>query len=74
MGRSSKSDTQGLIRESFFKQPNKRTIEDVTEALERKGLPTQGKESKIMDILTRRMKKGILKKTKSSDGHIHWTE
>jgi uncharacterized protein (DUF362 family) len=65
---------KGLIQEGFFKQPNKRTIEDVTKALERKGLPTQGKESKIMDILTRRMKKGVLKKTKSSNGQVFWTE
>jgi uncharacterized protein (DUF362 family) len=65
---------KGLICEGFFKQPNKRTIEDVTKALERKGLSTQGKESKIMDILARRMKKGILKKTKSSDGQVFWTE
>jgi uncharacterized protein (DUF362 family) len=65
---------KGLIQEGFFKQPNKRTIEDVTKALERKGLSTQGKESKIMDILARRMKKGVLKKTKSSDGQVFWTE
>jgi uncharacterized protein (DUF362 family) len=63
-----------LIQEGFFKQPNKRAIDDVVKALERKGLPTQNKEGKIMDILARRTKRGILKKAKSPDGQIYWTE
>ena len=62
-----------LIEEGFFKQPNKRTVEDVVDALEARGLPTKGKETKIADILVRRVKKGILKKHKKTDGQAYWT-
>ena len=64
---------RGLIGEGFFKQPNKRTMEDVVEALETRGLSTKGKETKIADILTRRVKKGILKKHKTPNGRVYWT-
>jgi uncharacterized protein (DUF362 family) len=63
-----------LIREGFFKQRNKRTIEDVIKTLEARGLSTQDKESKILNMLARRMKRGILKKSKTSDGQVCWTE
>jgi uncharacterized protein (DUF362 family) len=62
-----------LIKEGFFKKPNKRTIEDVIDALEARGLPTKGKEAKIADILARRAKRGILKKHKTPDGQAYWT-
>jgi len=65
---------ESLIREGFFKQSNERTIEDVVKALEAKGLSTKGKESKIASSLARRIKKGILKKAKTSDGWIYWAE
>jgi len=65
---------ESLMREGFFKLPNKRTIEDVAKALETRGLSTKGKESKIADSLARRVKKGVLKKAKTSDGWIYWTE
>ena len=65
---------EGLIHEGFFKHPNKRTIEDVVKALKAKGLSTKGKEGKIASSLTRRVKKGVLKKTKVSNGWIYWTE
>jgi uncharacterized protein (DUF362 family) len=64
---------KSLIEEEFFKQPNKRTIKDVVEALETRGLPTNGKETKIADILARRVKKGILKKHKTPSGQVYWT-
>ena len=65
---------ESLIREGFFKMPNKRTIEDVAKALEARGLSTKGKESKIANSLARRAKKGALKKAKTSDGWAYWTE
>jgi uncharacterized protein (DUF362 family) len=65
---------EGLIREGFFKQPYKRAMRDVVKALETRGLPTQGKENKIVDSLARRVKNGQLKRFKSSDGQIYWSE
>jgi uncharacterized protein (DUF362 family) len=64
---------KALVEEGFFKQPNKRTIKDVVDALEARGLPTKGKETKIADILARRVKKRILKKHKKPDGQAYWT-
>ncbi|UCF58784.1 MAG: hypothetical protein JSV15_06970, partial [Candidatus Bathyarchaeota archaeon] len=55
---------EGLIREGFFKHPNKRTIEDVVKTLESKGLPTSGKKHNIVSSLAGRVKKGVLKKSK----------
>lgn len=65
---------ESLVREGFFKLPNKRTREDVVKALEAKGLPTEGKESRIANSLTRRVKKGVLKAAKGPDGWVYWTE
>jgi len=65
---------EGLIREGFFKHPNKRIIEDVIKALEAQGLPTKGKKGNIVSSLARRVKKGVLKKSKVSNGWVYWTE
>jgi diketogulonate reductase-like aldo/keto reductase len=65
---------EGLIREGFFKHPNKRTREHVLKALEAKGLSTKGKEDNITHSLARRVKKGVLKKSKVSNGWVYWTE
>jgi hypothetical protein len=64
---------KNLANEGFFKQPNKRTIEDVVRALKAQGLATEGKETKIADILARRVKRGILKKHKTPNGQAYWT-
>jgi hypothetical protein len=64
---------ENLVKEGFFTQPNKRTMEGVINALEARGLPTKGKEAKIADILARRVRKGILKKQKTPDGQAYWT-
>jgi len=63
-----------LIREGFFKHPNKRTLEHVVKALEAKGLSTKGKEDNITSSLARRVKRGVLKKSKGSNGWVYWTE
>jgi len=65
---------ESLIREGFFKLPNKRAISDVVDALEARGLSTKGRESKIANSLNRRVKKGILKKAKTQDGWLYWAE
>ena len=65
---------ESLIHEGFFKHPKKRTIAEVARAIEAKGLSTKGKETKIADALTRRTKKGALKKAKSPNGWVYWTE
>jgi len=65
---------EGLIRDGFFKQPNKRTIKDVIKALEARGLSTKGNEQRIVNSLGRRVKKGTLKKSKTSNGWAYWTE
>jgi len=72
-GQMSKS-LEGLIRESFFKHPNKRTLRHVVKALESKGLLIKGNEGKIESFLARRVKKGILKKSMDSNGWVYWTE
>ncbi|MGD8565624.1 MAG: aldo/keto reductase [Candidatus Bathyarchaeota archaeon] len=63
-----------LIREGFFKQPNKRRLEHVVKALESKGLSTEGKEKKISNALARRVKKSVLKKSKIANKWIYWIE
>jgi len=65
---------EGLIREGFFKHPNERTIEDVVRAFEAKGLSTKGKEGKIASSLARRVKRGVLKKSKVVNGWVYWIE
>jgi hypothetical protein len=64
----------GLIREGFFNPTNKRTLEEVVKALEARGLSTKGKEGKIVDFLARRVKKGLLKKSKSFERWVYWKE
>ena len=64
----------GLIREGFFKHPNRRTLEQVIKALESKGLSTEGKQDSISSILAGRARKGILEKPKVSNELVYWTE
>jgi hypothetical protein len=64
----------GLIREGFFSHPNRRSLEDVVKALQSKGLLTENKEDNISNILAGRVKKGVLKKSKDSNGWVYWTE
>jgi uncharacterized protein (DUF362 family) len=63
-----------LIRERFFKLPNKRTREDVAKVLEARAISTKGNAGVIANTLTRRVKKGVLKGTKGPDGWVYWTE
>jgi len=63
-----------LIREGFFKMPNKRTKEDVKKALKAKSIPVEGNMNLVVTTLTRRVKKGVLKAVDGSDGWIYWTE
>ncbi|MGD8505968.1 MAG: aldo/keto reductase [Candidatus Bathyarchaeota archaeon] len=65
---------EGLIREGFFKHPSRRRLEHVVKALASKGLLTKGKEEKISNALARRVKRGVLKKSKVSNGWVYWTE
>jgi len=65
---------ENLIQDGFFKLPNKRTRKDVAKALEARGLSTEGKEQKIANSLSRRVKKGVLKSAKGPDGWVYWTE
>ena len=63
-----------LIREGFFKLPNKKTREDVAKALEARAISTKDNAGIIANTLTRRVKKGALKATKGPDGWVYWTE
>jgi len=65
---------ESLIQEGFFRLPNKRTREDVAKALEGRAISTKGKEGRIANSLSRRVKKGVLKAAKSPDGWVYWTE
>lgn len=62
-----------LTRDGFFKQPQKRTLEEIMKVFETRGLPTKGKEKNIANALALRVKKGILKKSKTPDGKTYWT-
>ena len=65
---------EGLIREGFFKHPNKRTPEQVVNALASTGLSTEGKEKNIANALAGRVRKGVLKRVKVSNEWVYWTE
>ncbi len=65
---------EDLIKEGFFKLPNRRTRKDVALALKAKGLSTEDKENRIANSLSRRVKKGVLKAAKGPDGWVYWTE
>jgi uncharacterized protein (DUF362 family) len=64
----------GLVKGEFFKNPNKRTIEDVISALQAKGISTKGHEQKIPNFLARRVKNGTLKRERDARGEFYWTE
>jgi uncharacterized protein (DUF362 family) len=63
-----------LMNEGYFRLPNKRTIDDITTALQAKGLETQDKKDKIMAALIRRVKNGALQSSKNLDRQLFWTE
>lgn len=63
-----------LIRRGFFKQSKSRTITDIIEALEARGLTTEGKESAIIGLVERRIKKRLLKESEASGKRVYWTE
>jgi len=62
-----------LIKENFFKLPNKKKVSDVLKALMETGLPTAGKDTVIINALKRRLGK-ILKGTKEGKEWVFWTE
>jgi len=55
---------QELVREGYFKHPNKRTLENIAKALESKDISTKDKEANIRNSLAGRVKKGILKEAR----------
>jgi hypothetical protein len=63
-----------LIKEGFFKLPNKRKKKDVVKALADKALPVQGKDTAIIIALTRKVRRGDLKGTKGPKGWTFWTD
>lgn len=63
-----------LVKEGFFKPPNKRTLQDVIGALETKGIPTKGQEEKIPSFLERRVKNRILKRKRENNAESYWIE
>jgi uncharacterized protein (DUF362 family) len=63
-----------LIREGFFKLPNKRTREDVRKVLKAKSVPVEGNMNLVITTLKRRVKKGMLKAKKEPEGWTYWTE
>jgi hypothetical protein len=63
-----------LVREGFFQQSGGRTIEDIVKVLKVQGVSVEDEHDKIVGFLARRVKKGILKKSKNSDGRVCWRE
>lgn len=62
-----------LIKEDYFKLPNKRDVDDVIKALQEKGLPVVGKRKAMLTALKRRLGK-TLKGTKTDGKWVFWTE
>jgi len=63
-----------LIKEGFFKLPNRRDNKAVMKALEDKALPVRGKAKFILQTLIRKVRKGDLKGTHGPEGWVFWTE
>lgn len=63
-----------LIRQGFFKLPNRRTREEVERALEEDDARAKGRSKMIYTNLRRRMKMGRLKGAKGPDGWSYWRE
>ncbi len=63
-----------LIREGFFRLPNKRTREDVGRVLKDRSVPVEGNTNLIATTLTRRVSKGILRARKELEGWTYWME
>jgi hypothetical protein len=63
-----------LMKEGYFQLPNKRTMDDIVERLQAKGLDTQNKQQKIKAALIRRIKSGTLQSSKDLDEQLFWTE
>jgi len=63
-----------LLEEGYFKPPKKRTIDEILNALERKGIPAKGREEKIPSFLARRVKNGSLAKGQDENQKSFWTE
>jgi len=59
------------VIDGFFKLPNKRTVDGVTEAFEARGIST---EDNIAGILARRVKKGVLRSAKGPNGWVYWID
>ena len=62
-----------LTRDGFFKEPQKKTLDEVIKAFQTRGLPTKNKEKNITKALALRVKKGLLKKNKPQNGKAYWT-
>lgn len=63
-----------LIEKGFFNFPNKRTREDVAEALGDMGISTKGKLGVIATTLSRKVAKEKLKARKGREGWVYWKE
>jgi len=72
-GRANRAFTL-LLEEGYFKSPKKRMIDDILKVLERKGIPTKGKEEKIPSFLARRVKSGTLVRGRDENKNCYWTE
>jgi len=65
-----------LIKEGFFKLPNRKTVSDILKEFENRGLPHTGKGVRVAIIMVcrRRIRKGSLSGTKEDGKWSFWTE
>jgi aryl-alcohol dehydrogenase-like predicted oxidoreductase len=63
-----------LIREGFFGNPKGQNVEQVLEALQSNGLSLTDKRKNVVSALSRRARDGVLKRDKTSNGWVYWTE
>ena len=65
---------EGLMREGFFRHSNRRSLEQVVEAVASQGLSVEGQEDKIAGFLARRVREGTLKKSTDLKGKVYWID
>ncbi len=65
---------RAMIKDGFFSQPGNRSLENIVRELSERGIDTKDKKEKIVGLLARRVKKGLLKKIESPNGEILWKD
>ncbi len=63
-----------MISEGFFDYRYKRNLEQVIDELGSRGLPSRDKRKNVASALSRRVKNGVLSKSRESNKWVYWVE